>query len=392
MSISLFYNYDVKSLMPLKTPSRSILVPSISVISGFIVYLILSGAVIQGFNPFKDVVEASSYGSFSYVTNIIHYETTEVSFNMEDMYNSTYLYDFSLNEHFSRKEGSLEFETGIYGKSLRWPSGQIIVADLDIIDMSFTIETWIYPTSEDFISLAGTEAIYPFIQKASNESMLFQYSGGTAALYSNKTVGLNAWTHVALVYDVVSGVAKWYLNASEQGSKEVGPRVWDGKWSIGRMWLGNEWKGKIDEFRIYKGDARTQSEVEEDMKTSIAYKLIVTGLNPYSDVAQLWYPDGEFARLHMLQQDADAEGKVEFNVYLFSGHRTSYTGILKVIHSGITYTSPILSLSWGDVYYFSLRKPFSEVQIAVLVAGLIIIVPSTIMVIRRYISKRRKRS
>lgn len=376
----------------MKISMRSVLVPSVSVISGFIVYLILSGTVIQNFNPLEDVIEASSYGSFSYVTNILHYETTEVSFNMEDMYNSTHLYDFSLNEHFGRKEGSLEFDTGIYGKSLRWPTGQIIVEDLDIIDMSFTIEAWIYPTTEDPISLAGTGATYPFIRKAGNESMVFQYSGGLAALYSNQTVGLNAWTHVALVYDVVSGVAKWYLNASEQGSKEVGPRVWDGRWFIGRMSLGNEWKGKIDEFRIYKGDARTQSEVEEDMKTSIAYKLIVTGLTPDSDVAQLWYPDGEFARLHMLQQDADAEGKVEFNVYSFSGRRIPYTGILKVHRSGITYTSPILSLSWGDVYHFSLRKPFSEVQIAVLVAGLIIIVPSTLMVIHRYISRRRKHS
>lgn len=381
-------------MMPLKIPSRSISVPSVSVISGVIVYLILSGTVIQGFNPLKDVVEASSYGSFSYVTSLLLYETTEVSFNMEDTYNSTYLYDFSLNEHFGRKNGSLEFETGIYGKSLRWPTGQIIVEDLDITGMSFTIEAWIYPTSEDVISLVGTEDIYPFIRKEINGSMLFQYSGGVAALYSNQAVVLNAWTHVALVYDVVSGVAKWYLNASEQGSKEVGPRVWDGRWSIGRMgpdYSSNEWKGKIDEFRIYKGNARTQSEVEEDMKTSIAHKLIVTGLTP-SDVAQLWYSDGEFARLHMLQQDSDAEGKAEFNVYSFSGRRTSYTGILKVLHSDITYTSSILNLSWGDVYHFSLREPFSEVQIAVLVAGLIIIVPSTLMVIHRYISRRRKRS
>jgi len=103
--------------------------------------------------------------------------------------------------------------------------------------------------------------------------------------------------------------------------------------------------------------------------------------------------DGEYARLRMLEQYADSEGKVEFNVYSFSGRQIiPYTGILKVLRSGITYTSPILSLGWGDVYHFSLRKPFSEVQIAVLVAGLIIIVPSTLMVVHRYIGRRRKRS
>lgn len=381
--------------MHLKKPNRFILVPTISFISGLVVYLILSGTIIQGVNPLQDMLEASSQGSFRYVTNVPYYETTEVSFNMEDMYNSTHLQDFSPKGHFGARQGSLEFEAGMYGECLRWPSGCVIVDGLDIVSMSFTIEAWIYPASNDYMCLVGTESVYPFIARVTNGSMLYQFSGGSALLYSSQIVESNIWTHVALVYDVGSGVAKWYVNALEKGSTVIGARGWNDRSFIGRMRIdstASEWRGRIDEFRIYKGEARTESEVEEDMETSIAYKLTVTGLQPDFDVAQLWYPDGEFARLNMLQQYADMGGKAEFNVYSFSGHQTSYIGVLKVLRSGRTYTSPILSLSYGDVYYFSLSSFLSEMQIAVLAAGLIITVPSILMVIHHYTSKRHKGS
>ena len=380
----------------MKKLKSSILVPSISVSTGIIAYLILSGTLFSSFNPLTSIVEATSYGSFRYVTNMLNYETSEVSYNMEDMYNLTHLYDFSVNGHFGRTEGLLESETGLYGQSLQWPGGQIIGEDLDIVDMNFTLEAWIYPTSNDSIALAGCETIHPYILKAQNGSMRYQYSGGTAVVYSNQSVELNAWTHVALVYDDVSGVAKWYLNGSEQGSKPVGKgRYWNGRWAIGR-WRPDqtlfEWKGKIDEFRIYKGRALTQSKIQEDMRTSMAHKLILTGLTPNSDVAQLWYQNGEFAQAHMLQQTAGANGQVEFNVYSFSGRTEYFNGILKVLRSGRTHTSPLLEFSWGDVFFFSLQTSFTETQIAILIAVSLAIVPSASMLIRRYIYQRRKRS
>jgi len=373
----------------------SILVPSISVSAGIIAYLILSGTFFPSFNPLKGIAEATGHGSFRYVVNMLSYETSEVSYNMEDMYNSTHLYDFSDRGHFGRKDGGLESETGLYGQSLRWPGGQIVGEDLDIVDMSFTLEAWIYPTSNDSLALAGSETIYPFILKAQNGSMQYQYSGGPAVLYSNQTVELNAWTHVALVYDAVSGVAKWYLNGSEQSSKPLGQTEdWDGLWAIGRMrpdYTLFEWKGKIDEFRIYKGRALTQGKIQENMRTSIAHKLTLTGLTPNSDVAQLWYPNGEFAQAHMLQQTADTNGQVEFNVYSFSGGSEHYNGILKVVRSGQRYTSPLLDFSWSDVYFFSIQPRFTETQIAISVAVTLAFVPSALMIIYRYY-QRRKRS
>lgn len=380
----------------MKRLKSSILVPSISVGTGIIAYLILSGTFFPSFRPLNGIVGATSYGSFSYVTNMLNYETSEVSYNMEDMYDAEHLYDFSGQGHFGKKDFSLESEIGLYGQSLRWSSGQIICEDLDIVDTSFTLEAWIYPTSNDSIALAGCETIYPFIFKAQNGSMRYQYSGGTAIVYSNQSVELNAWTHVALVYDAVSGIAKWYLNGSEQGSEPVGKgRDWSGRWAIGRMrpdYTSFEWKGKIDEFRIYKDRALTQSKIQEDMRTSIAQKLILYGLTPNSDVAQLWYPNGEFAQAHMLQQTADANGQVEFNVYSFSDRTENYNGILKVLRSGQTYTSPLLEFSWEDVYFFSLQAAVTETQIAILVAVALATVPSALMIIRRYINQRRKRS
>ena len=386
----------LEKVILMKMLKSSILVPSISVSAGIIAYLILSGMFFPSFNPLKGIAEATSHGSFRYVVSTLNYETSEVSYNMEDMYNSTHLYDFSDREHFGRKDGGLESEIGVYGQSLRWSSGQIIGEDLDIIDMSFTLEAWIYPTSNDPLALAGCETIYPFILKAQNGSMQYQYSGGPSILYSNQSVELNAWTHVALVYDTVSGIAKWYLNGSEQGSEPVGqPGYWDGLWAIGRMrpdYTLFEWRGKIDEFRIYKGRVLTQDKIQEDMRTSIAHILILTGLTPNSDVAQLSYPGGEFAQAHMLHQTADANGQVEFSVYSFSGRSEYYNGILKVLRSGQTYTSPLLEFSWGDVFLFSIQPTLTEAQIAILVAVALATVPSALMIIHRYINQRRKRS
>ncbi|MFX1301672.1 MAG: LamG-like jellyroll fold domain-containing protein, partial [Promethearchaeota archaeon] len=191
--------------------------------------------VIQGFNPLTSVVEATSNGSFRYLTNMLPYETTEISYNMDDLEDTTHLYDFSSKNHFGEIDGALKFESGIYGRSFQWPGGRIKGDDLDIVGMSFTIEAWIFPTSADLIVVIGYESVFPIIYKATNGSMLYQYSGGSAAFYSNQSVNINIWTHVALVYDASSSVAKWYLNGLEQGAKQVGPRVLDGPWSIGRM-------------------------------------------------------------------------------------------------------------------------------------------------------------
>jgi len=79
-------------------------------------------------------------------------------------------------------------------------------------------------------------------------------------------------------------------------------------------------------------------------------------------------------------------------VYSFSGRFESYEGILEVLRSGRTYTSPLLGLSWGDIYFFSLQAPLSETQIAIIIAVSLAIVPSALMMVRRYIYKRRIRS
>lgn len=318
---------------------------------------------------------------------------------MEDMYNSTHLNDFSGKNHFGLKSPSLQFESGIYGQALQWPTGQIAVEDLGIVSTSFTLEAWIYPTGEEALTLAGagiSPALpYPHIGKAQNGSMRYSSTGGDAgSLYSSQAVPLNSWTHVALVYDVATGTAKWYLNAVELGSKFMGSdRRWSGRWAIGRIGpdvMTSEWKGKIDEFRIYKGVALAQSKIQEDMKTSIGHKLTVTGLTPNSDNAQLWYTDGEFARTHMLQQTADAEGKAEFNVFSWSGRITPYNAIIRVSRSGRTYSSQTLRLNWEDVYNFSQDTNYTETLIASVVSGLIIVIPIAILLFNRVMAKRRK--
>jgi hypothetical protein len=384
--------------MLMKKPANSVLVPVASIVTGAIVFLILTGMLIPSFSPLRQVAAASSPASFNFVTNLFYYEASEVSFNMEDIYNSTHLYDFSGKNHLGAKSPSLQFESGIYGQALQWPTGEIVVEDLGIVSMSFTLEAWVFPSSGDALTLAGAGLSpglpYPYITKAQNGSMRYVSTGGEGSLYSSQGVPLNAWTHVALVYDVTSGIAKWYLNAAEQGSRFVGgDRRWSGRWAIGRIGPGittSEWKGKIDEFRIYKGVALSQSKIQEDMKTRIGHKLTVTGLTPNSDIAQLWYTDGEFARTHMLQQTADTEGKVEFNVYSWSGRTTPYNAIIRVSRAGRTYSSQTLRLNWEDVYNFSQDTNYTETVIAGVVSGLIIVIPIAILSFNRVMAKRRK--
>jgi len=382
-----------KSVVHMKKPTSSVLVPTISIIAGVISYLILSGAFIQGFNPLIGIVEATKYGSFEYIINRVNDETSTVSYNMEDMYNSTYLYDFSEPQYMGRKDGSLKPDYGIYGESLLWESGQIIVEDLDIVDTSFTIEAWIYPTSQNVLSLAGVETGFPFIWKVANGSMRYQYGGGIATFHTNQAVGLDVWTHVALAYDSFSGVAKWYLNGSEQGSKNVGfNRDWDGLWSIGRMspdYASYEWEGMIDEFRIYKNKVQTQKDIQNDMEFPIAHKLTLTGLVPNSDIVQLWNRD-EGATVPMLQETADANGQVHLNVYSYSGGLLFYTALLRVVHSGRIYTASNMDFAWGDVYHFSLSTYFDETLIAALISALIIIVPPASLIIYRRLRNRHK--
>jgi len=376
-------------------PTSSVLVPTISIIAGVISYLILSGAFIQGFNPLTGIVGATTYGSFEYIANRVNDETSTVSYNMEDMYNSTDLYDFSESQYSGRIEGSLKPDYGFYGQSLLWESGQIVVEDLDIVDTSFTIEAWIYPTSQNVLSLAGVETVFPFIWKAGNGSMHYQFGGGgdASALYSNQTVELNVWTHVALVYDSVSGIAKWYLNGAEQGFKDVGVnRDWNGLWSIGRMrpdYDTLEWEGMIDEFRVYKNKVQTQKDIQDDMKLPIAHKLTLTGLVPNSDIVQLWNRK-EGAPIPMLQETADANGQVQLNVYRYSGGSLFYTGLLRVVLSGRVYTLSNMDFAWGDVYHFSLSTYFNETLIAALISALIIIIPSLLLIIYRRLRSRHK--
>ncbi len=385
--------YHNRMLIGMKLLRSSVLVPSVSIVAGLVLYFLLSGMFVQGFNPLSSAVESSSYGSFTYLKSEIYNENTEVSLNMEDMYNSTHLYDFSSLGHFGEKTGSMEFDNGIYGRALRWPSGQIAIQDLNIIDASFTVEAWIYPTSSDASALAGSEMVYPYILKNGNGSMVYWWGGGPSSFYSSQSVTLNAWTHVALTYDATSGLAKWYLNGSESGSKNIGLyKDWDGRFSIGRTrpdYATFEWKGKIDEFRLYRNQALGQSRILQDMVTPIMHRLVLTGLIPNSDVAQLRYTsDNPYG---MLQETADANGKAVFNVYSFGDGEDFYTGVLKVIRSGKTYTSSSFEFEWEDVYSFSLHPRFDEPLIALIIAIFVAVLPIILMVVYRHASKPRQK-
>lgn len=339
-------------------------------IIAFMVYLLITGAFLSVPLPFlSGWTETTRYSLFEYSTNT-YYETCEMAFNMEDYYNTTHLYDFALNDNHGNETG-LADTSGYFGRALEdYASGWIEYPDLAITGQSYTIMIWIYPTStvsQRYI-ITGDHSSERIKINAGNLSIIMQ---GSDYLYTNQTIQTNDWQHLTVVYDYALDDGLVYINGTcvWHDSSMSGTQAWNGVGTIGRREDKSgsyTFIGKLDEVRIYKGEARTQTEIQQDMVTPMQMQLGINGLSN-GDVTQLWYNSTNLFE----QQDASS-GETNYNVWNFSGGVTPYSGIVHVFHEEMNYESPVMQLNFGDVYTYSVQQRVTLNDIGLFMALLII--------------------
>ena len=126
----------------------------------------------------------------------------------------------------------------------------------------FTIETWAYQTSNSSgypTLFRPSEGGHWLLRtRAGDNKYEFDFAGG-GGFTTNRTVILNAWTHLAVVR--LNGVIKLYINgvadtATLTSTNQVGS---GGLLRIGGNGNGEEFNGYLDEVRFTEGYARYTS-------------------------------------------------------------------------------------------------------------------------------------
>jgi len=357
---------------------------------GVMSYLFITGAFLSEPIPFlSGLTDSTKYNLFEYTTNA-YYETSEISYNMEDKLNATYLYDFALNDNHGKILNGTEGTEGIYGDCFSSDTTDIEVIEetINVNNEDFTIEMWLYPYSNNVFFFTQNYT-YPIMRTLTNMSVQYQYTGGGAnILISNVSLNLNKWNYVAFTYNYSAPFTlKWYINdtittVQESGTRSLGTNAHNdfSIINIGAYTFSN-WDGRIDEVRIYDHECRTKEEIELDMVTPIGTLLNINGIN--GDVVQLWYNS-----TNMFQQNTISGTITEFNVYSFSNGSEPYEGVIRTFRDEMAYTSPVIQFMYGDYYSYSVPLRYTLNDMGIFVAlifmfGLPMIIIPTVIIIRR---------
>jgi hypothetical protein len=310
-------------------------------------------------------VTASNYisgvlnpGTFTYVGNSYFEPEYEISTDMEHKTDATHLYDFS--GHSPSRDLLIPASqgptaaTGIYGNSYKWafPNNRAIdVTDLGILSESFTIEAWLNPQflsiPDPTICWAGLpdEVSLRRIFVAPNGSMLAQVTDPLLNFYSIRTLSMDSWTHVALVYDSGTGQISWIINGALDRTSEPGyASSWSGEFKIGG-WTeaaSYRWNGMVDEFRIIRS-ALSPSQIAEDMNRPIKKIVSLTGLAPNLDQAVFSVTGVGNPR----RVTVDATGNADFDAFDLSGLSE---GHFVVYRNDQIFQSGPLPIYVGDEY------------------------------------------
>ncbi len=159
---------------------------------------------------------------------------------------------------------------------------------LNITDNTMSVESWIYPTNfksdswlntilgNDYWGGAGSRSEgYVFRYGGANGNLDFVMSSQSDANWhvasASGVLTLNKWQHVAAIYNGTS--VKLYVNGIEVASAAYSHNIYASTQnasisnSAGDP-LNRLMVGKIDELRVW-GDARTASEIRENMMTTL---------------------------------------------------------------------------------------------------------------------------
>lgn len=299
---------------------------------------------------------------FSYKGNTYRENQCELSSNMEQKTNGTYLFDFS--GHSPSRDlkipNNLASTTGRYGLAYQWVyprNPPINGTDIGILAESFTIEAWLYPRTpqnpDQVTSWAGlTDTATRRLLVAADGSLLAQMTDPSLDFHSGITLPINSWTHVAFVFDSGAGTISWIVNGTLDTTSGPGYlSSWAGPFKVGG-WSDSgvySWNGRIDEFRIRR-IALTAAQAAIDMNRPIRKTVGITGLAPNED-AVLTLEGNEIPN----EVTADANGNAEFDTFAYGD---SFLGYFTIFHNGQTSQSDLLSLRTGDEYVFVLNSSY----------------------------------
>jgi hypothetical protein len=294
-------------------------------------------------------------------------------FNFEEGTGTTTT-DVSSNHIVGTLNGATWVSNGHSGKALSF-DGAASFVDLGrptplLITGSMTVEAWVYATGNppddgNIVSLTDSSGRGWQIKTSPDtgqHTFGFKVTGASdGQLYSNTVRALNAWYHVAAVYDSTSLTMKIYVNGvldngtflgTVPGSQSLPAGI---NVNIGRRSNGYYFKGLIDDVRIYNR-ALSLSEVQTDMNTA------VPGGNP---------PPPPQMHTVSLSWNASTSVVAGYNVYRSTTSGTGYTKLNTSLVPALSYFDD--NVATGTYYYVTtavddigLESSFSN-QVAVVV-------------------------
>ena len=183
--------------------------------------------------------------------------------------------DFSAYEHGVELVNNPNWVDGKYGKALEFDGSNYVRIPINEtlqLRESFTVEFWVkredsQPATWNYMVAGGT-LMWAVIVNADQNVYVWSRSGGTWGQRLVTSIPLTTdWTHIALTYDVGSGV-ELYFNGEKAGEGGTPPVVdeIDGSIMVGARNPGQEFfAGIIDEVALYNR-ILTLDEIRTDME------------------------------------------------------------------------------------------------------------------------------
>jgi hypothetical protein len=183
--------------------------------------------------------------------------------------------DFSVYEHGVELVNNPNWVDGKYGKALEFDGTNYVRVPINEtlqLRESFTVEFWVkredsQPATWNYMVAGGT-LMWAVIVNADQNVYVWSRSGGTWGQRLVTSIPLTTdWTHIALTYDVGSGV-ELYFNGEKAGEGGTPPVVdeIDGSIMVGARNPGQEFfAGIIDEVALYNR-ILTLDEIRTDME------------------------------------------------------------------------------------------------------------------------------
>jgi hypothetical protein len=183
--------------------------------------------------------------------------------------------DFSVYEHGVELVNNPNWVNGKYGKALEFDGTNYVRVPINEtlqLRESFTVEFWVkredsQPATWNYMVAGGT-LMWAVIVNADQNVYVWSRSGGTWGQRLVTSIPLTTdWTHIALTYDVGSGV-ELYFNGEKAGEGGTPPVVdeIDGSVMVGARNPGQEFfAGIIDEVALYNR-ILTLDEIRTDME------------------------------------------------------------------------------------------------------------------------------